>query len=105
LSKTALALIGNTVNCPPSTKVFKTPKDRQCRYILEKWGKQAKIEKHLHWHIGRHSFATLNLTQGADLYTVSKLLGHKNIATTQIYAKVIDEKKRKAVDSLPQLEL
>ena len=105
LSKTALALIGNTVNCPPGTKVFKTPKDRQCRYILEKWGKQAKIEKHLHWHIGRHSFATLNLTQGVDLYTVSKLLGHKNIATTQIYGKVIDSAKRKAVDSLPQLEL
>jgi|TARA_B100001079_G_scaffold250768_1_gene242573 site-specific recombinase XerD len=105
LSKTALALIGDTFNCPPLAKVFKTPKDRQCRYILEKWGKQANIKKHLHWHIGRHSFATLNLTQGADLYTVSKLLGHKNIATTQIYARVIDESKRKAVDALPQLEL
>ncbi|SVC42403.1 uncharacterized protein METZ01_LOCUS295257, partial [marine metagenome] len=64
-----------------------------------------KIKKHLHWHIGRHSFATLSLTQGADLYTVSKLLGHKKIATTQIYGKVIDSAKRKAVDALPQLEL
>ena len=105
LSKTVIALIGNTVNCPPGAKVFKTPKDRQCRYILEQWGKQAKIKKHLHWRIGRHSFATLNLTQGVDLYTVSKLLGHKKIATTQIYGKVIDSAKRKAVESLPQLEL
>ena len=105
LSKTALALIGITDNCKPIAKVFKTPKDRQCRYILEKWGEQANIKKHLHWHIGRHSFATLNLTQGADLYTVSKLLGHKKISTTQIYAKVIDSVKRKAIDALPQLEL
>jgi site-specific recombinase XerD len=56
-------------------------------------------------HLARHSFATLSLTQGADLYTVSKLLGHKKIQTTQIYGKVIDEKKRQAVDALPQLEV
>ena len=105
LNKTALALIGDTVNCPPSAKVFKTTNKRQCRYILGKWEKQAKFEKHLHFHLARHTFATLSLTQGADLYTVSKLLGHKKIATTQIYGKVIDSAKRKAVDALPQLEL
>ena len=53
----------------------------------------------------RHTFATLSLTNGADLYTVSKLIGHKKLATTQIYAKVIDEKKRQAVNNLPRLEL
>ena len=105
LNKTALALIGDTVNCPPSAKVFKTTNKRQCRYILGKWEKQAKFEKHLHFHLARHTFATLSLTQGADLYTVSKLLGHKKIATTQIYGKVIDSAKRKAGDALPQLEL
>ncbi len=43
------------------------------------------------------------LTYGADLYTVSKLLGHANMRTTQIYAKIVDENKRKAVNLIPSL--
>ena len=48
-------------------------------------------------------FLTLTLTYGADLYTVSKLLGHANIRTTQIYAKIVDESKRKAVNLIPKI--
>jgi integrase len=104
LSHTALALIGETPNREPGSRIFNTPSRRYSQTLVEKWGKQAGIKKHVHMHLSRHTFATLSLTQGADLFTVSKLLGHKKIATTQIYGKVIDSAKRKAVDALPQLE-
>lgn len=61
---------------------------------------KAGIRKHLTFHTSRHTFATTLLTRGADLYTTSKLLGHKNIKTTQIYAQIVDQKKREAVDLL-----
>jgi site-specific recombinase XerC len=41
------------------------------------------------------------LTSTGDIYTTSKILGHKSLATTQIYAKVVDEKRKKAITSLP----
>ena len=105
LSKTALSLIGNTVNKEPSAGIFNIPQRRHATRLLKKWGKQAGIKKNMHYHIARHTFATLSLTSGADLYTVSKLIGHKNLSTTQIYAEVIDSVKRQAVNNLPQLEL
>ncbi len=105
LNKTALSLIGNTVNKEPSARIFNTPQRRHASRLLKKWGKQAGIKKNMHYHIARHTFATLSLTSGADLYTVSKLIGHKNLSTTQIYAEVIDSVKRQAVNNLPQLEL
>ena len=105
LNKTALSLIGNTVNKEPSARIFNTPQRRHASRLLKKWGEQAGIKKNMHYHIARHTFATLSLTSGADLYTVSKLIGHKNLSTTQIYAEVIDSVKRQAVNNLPQLEL
>lgn len=50
------------------------------------------------FHGFRHTFATLSLALGIDLYTVCKLLGHKNIISTQVYAKIIDASKRQAID-------
>jgi len=47
-------------------------------------------------HCARHTFATLQLAMGTDIYTVSRMLTHKNISTTQIYLSMVDSKKREA---------
>ena len=74
---------------------------------LKKWAKAAEIEQSkLHFHSGRHTFATNILESSADgdLYTVSKLLGHRDIKSTQIYAKVRDKRKHDAVKALPKID-
>ena len=60
-------------------------------------GQAAGITKHVTYHVSRHTFATMLLTLGADLYTVCKLLGHSDVKTTQIYAKIINKKKEDAI--------
>lgn len=85
--------------------VFFLPRQSVIDKLLKKWAKDAKIGKSLSLHKARHTFATLSLASGIDIYTTSKLLGHKNLQTTQIYARVVDEKKRQAVELLPTLDL
>lgn len=70
---------------------------------LKEWARLAGITKRISFHVARHTFATLALANGADLFTVGKLLGHTKITTTQIYAKVLDEGRKKAVDAIPEL--
>ena len=79
------------------------PPKRKMNSQLKAWAKKAKIAKNIHIHVGRHTFATLALSYGVGLYTVSKMLGHSKIGTTQIYAEVIDEVKQKAADMMPVL--
>ena len=83
--------------------VFSIPKKSHANVILKEWSRDAGIKKHLTYHVSRHSFATMSLTLGVDLYTVSKLLGHKQISATQVYAKIIDKKKEEAINSLPNI--
>ena len=70
---------------------------------IREWAARAGIKKHVSFHVARHTFATLALANGAPLFTVSKLLGHTKITTTQIYAKVLDEGRKKAVDAIPEI--
>ena len=63
------------------------------------------INKHITFHSARHTNAVLLLENGADIYTVSKRLGHREIRTTAIYAKIIDKKMKEAANLIPKLKL
>ncbi len=89
----------------PELKIFTLPTKSRVSEIVRKWVKKSNLTKRISFHTSRHTFATLSLTMGTDLYTVSKLLGHKNISTTQVYANIIDERKREAIEKLPSLKL
>lgn len=103
LSENALQWLPDRNGAFDDEKVFKMP-ERSVGYdFLHRWTENAGIKKKVTFHVGRHTYATLLLFYGADLYTVSKLLGHKSVKTTQIYAKVMDETKRKAVNLIPQI--
>jgi len=67
---------------------------------LYQWIGAAGITKDITFHCFRHTFATLQLSKGTDIYTVSKMLGHRELKTTQIYAKIIDQTKREAADKI-----
>ena len=84
----------------PESRVFDLPKRVTTQCDIRTWVQRAGITKNISFHCARHTFATLALTQGADLYSISKLLGHTNVNTTQIYATIIDQKKQAAVNLL-----
>lgn len=83
--------------------IFQLPTYKYVRLNLIKIVKLANINKNITFHCARHTFATMCLTYDIDLFTVSKLLGHSNISTTQIYAKIIDKKKDEAIEKLPKI--
>ncbi|MGL5979991.1 MAG: phage integrase SAM-like domain-containing protein [Phocaeicola sp.] len=70
---------------------------------LRRWVLLAGITKDVTYHASRHTFAVVMLDLGADIYTVSKLLGHKELKTTQIYGKVLDKKKQEAINLIPNI--
>lgn len=71
--------------------------------VLKLWARDAGIKKNVTFHVARHTFATMGLTAGTDIFTVSKLLGHSKVTTTQIYAKIVDQKKAEAVNMVSNL--
>jgi integrase len=112
LSKQAIKILENQRSVTQSERiekgfsegtVFYLPRRSTINKAIERWALRAGVKKKISFHCARHTFATLSLTSGIDIYTTSKLLGHRNLVTTLIYAKVIDEKKREAVDLLPMI--
>lgn len=84
--------------------VFTLPTHGTVNNHVHRWTAAAGItDRDITFHTARHTFATLNLTAGVDLYTVSKLLGHTEIRTTQIYAEVVNSAKIEAVNKVSDI--
>ena len=83
--------------------VFNLPARSIINTTIHAWSKAAGIIKNVSYHTSRHTFATMILTYGGSLEAAKELLGHKDIKETQIYAKLVDEKKREAITNLPKL--
>lgn len=99
ISEQAYSLLGDRTN--PTDKVFEglTYSAYENKH-LHQWIEAAGITKGITFHCFRHTYATLQLSHGTDIYTVSKLLGHRDLKTTQIYAKIVDQTKREAADKI-----
>jgi len=98
LSPEALRWMPERGNKGPKDKVFNIPSSTAVNVLIKPWAKAAGINKHFTFHTARHTFATMMLTLGADLYTTSKLLGHTDVRMTQVYAKIVNRKKDEAVN-------
>lgn len=98
LSANALEWMPDKGDAKPKDFVFDLPSHFTINRVVKKWARDAEVTKNVTFHLSRHTFATTLLTLGADIYTTSKLLGHQNIRTTQIYAEVVNKKKVEAVN-------
>lgn len=100
LSQQALELIGDiTYSDKP---IFNLPEsDGSLWTHIQKWVGKTEIKKHVSFHTSRHTFAVLALDSGIDVFTLKELLGHKDIRHTLVYAKIVDKKKREAINMMP----
>ena len=103
LSTAAVALLEPGGMGRSSELVFRLPCISCIERGVKRWAQRAGITKHVTFHTARHSYATMALMAGADLYTISRLLGHKNIRTTTMYATVVDAQRDAATDSVSHL--
>lgn len=99
-----ISLIGKAPDDEKADKhIFHLPSHTMCLKALRRWTKRAGITKHITWHCARHSFAVNILNNGANIKTVSSLLGHSGLKHTEKYTRAVDSLKKDAINSLPEL--
>jgi site-specific recombinase XerD len=103
ISKSAVKYLPERGEEKDTDSVFKFPSGGYVNLQLRQWAFTAGLKKKISFQQSRHTNATLLLSLEVPIETVSKILGHSDIKTTQIYAKVIDKSKRDAVDKLDGL--
>lgn len=103
LPETALKILGKYGRS--NDLIFDLPSNHRVWKILQKWVQKAGIDKHISFYCARHSFAVMNLKNGANLKTIQDLLGHSTINNTVKYLNYIDEEKDNAMDNLPGLDI
>jgi len=90
----------------PTARIFQgLPSEISIYRALKLMAKRAGVDKEISFHTARHTFATLALTMGMDLYTISKLLGHTDFKNTQIYAKIINPRMEVEIQRMPMTKL
>lgn len=104
LSDDARNLLGSSDNERKRATVFTLPfSDDMFNRYLSRWAKAAGLDKHVTSHVARHTFATMLVTEGVELYAVQHLLGHRDVKVTQQYAKLVDQRKIDAIKSIPSI--
>ena len=81
-------------------KVFMGQRNCMTQKPLKDWLDASGITKHISYHCSRHTFGSLQADAGTSIYVIQRILGHKNVETTQIYADMSDETKRQSVDRI-----
>ena len=105
LNEQLMKLIGNIPE-DRMQRIFQMTSDHRALHRhLNRWTKVAGINKHITWHCARHSFAVNILDKGADIKTVSSLMGHASLKMTEKYLHVVDARKQQAIDSLGEITL
>jgi integrase len=103
LTKEIVNFLPQQGNAKESDYIFKLYTNVYVNLHLKNWIQVAGINKHVTWHVARHTYATMLLNFDVSIETVGSMLGHSNLRTTQIYAKIIDKSKREAVNKLDVL--
>ncbi|MFH1052254.1 MAG: site-specific integrase [bacterium] len=104
LSKEALRILNIMKTEYPDVNVFPDLTTKSNINInLKIWAKEAGIDKRLHFHVSRHTFGTMAITFGVDIYSLKEMMPHKTLNMTMHYAKIVDAKRKAEAMKLPTL--
>lgn len=103
LSNRAMSYLPEQVAADRNEPIFAGLTRDTSKDWIKRYAKQASIEKNVFFHMSRHTFATLSLSAGVDIATISAILGHSSLKVTQIYAEVIMKSKIAAVQRMTPL--
>ena len=105
LNENAMTILLSKTKGKRNENVFHLNTIESTNKVLKNWIKKAEIDKHITFHCGRHSFGANLINNGANIKTVSSLLGHSSLRHTEKYTRAVDDLKKEAVHSLPKIEI